>query len=143
MTIAVDFDDTLNFHKYIGKKYNPNFKLISFLRKIKKDDDFFLVTARSGSDSNRSFISEFMNLHNLKPLGLYFTNREEKGPILEQLAVDFLIDDNESQRNSSIEYGIDAYHPDDLIYAKDRKSEIKNYLQTSLSPGSNIGFFDI
>jgi len=132
MAIAVDFDDTLNKQEYNGEKYNPKLDVIEFLKSNNKDDDFFLVTARKGTESNISFIKEFMIQYGLDPVSIHFTDRDLKGPLLKRLNALYLIDDNEKQRQSSIDHGIDAYHPDDIgsIYDENvRKAFFKSLLK--------------
>ena len=136
MTIAIDFDDTLNFSVKNGNKFNPNFDLIKILRIIKEDKGFYLVTARRASPSNVSFITEFMIEYSLEPFKMYFTDGQDKGPILSSLPVDYLIDDNEKQRLSSEDFGVNSIHPDEFILIKgsiERKSFLKKYMYKSSS----------
>jgi len=116
MIYAIDFDDTLNFSS-LGDKFNPNYKLISFLR----DKNFFILTARDGTDSNKNYINDFLELNLLFPNKVIFTNKASKGPFLKEEAADHLVDDNAEQRGSAEEYGVKATHPkdlEDLIFSK-------------------------
>lgn len=113
MLYAIDFDDTLNFSS-LDNKFNPNYKLISFLR----DKSFFILTARAGTDSNKNYINDFLELNLLFPNKVIFTNESLKGPFLKEEGANHLIDDNAEQRGSAEEYGVKSTHPKDLDYLK-------------------------
>jgi len=110
MLYAIDFDDTLNSTERTDQVYSPNYGLISFLQ----DKDFVILTARMGTDSNLTFIKNFVKEMAINPIDILFSNDKPKGPILERIGASILIDDNEEQRESSRDYGIEAIHPDDL-----------------------------
>tara|TARA_B100001094_G_scaffold333431_1_gene412122 strand:+ start:8308 stop:9909 length:1602 start_codon:yes stop_codon:yes gene_type:complete len=123
MIYAIDFDDTLNFSS-LGDKFNPNYKLISFLR----DKNFFILTARGGTDSNKNYINDFLELNLLFPNKVIFTNKASKGPFLKEEAADHLVDDNAEQRGSAEEYGVKATHPkdlEDLIFSMKKSADLK------------------
>ena len=62
MLYAIDFDETLN-KSSLDKVYNPNYKLISFLR----DKAFFILTARDDVEYNRQYIDDFLKSNLLFP----------------------------------------------------------------------------
>lgn len=110
MLYAIDFDDTLNYTEKTDKVYNPNYGLISFLQ----DKNFVILTARMKTSSNLNFIKAFTEEVGLNPGDILFSNDGPKGPILNAIGASILIDDNEEQRASSVDYGVKAIHPDDL-----------------------------
>lgn len=123
MLYAIDFDDTLNFSSLDGK-FDPNYKLISFLR----DKRFFVLTARAGTDSNKNYINDFLEFSLLFPNKVIFTNEALKGPFLKEEGADHLIDDNAEQRGSAKEFGIKASHPKDLeslIFSMEKSASLK------------------
>lgn len=109
MFYAVDFDETLNLSS-LDKVFNPNYKLISFLR----DKSFFILTARDDTEYNREYINTFLKSNLIFPEKVLFSNRELKGPILKSEGADILIDDKQEQRQSAKENGVNAIHPDNL-----------------------------
>lgn len=110
MLYAIDFDDTLNYTEKTDKVYSPNYGLISFLQNKK----FVILTARVQTSSNLNFIKTFVEEVGLNPVDILFSNDGPKGPILKAIGASVLIDDNEEQRRSSIDYGVKAIHPDSL-----------------------------
>ena len=109
MLYAIDFDETLN-KSSLNKIFDPNYKLISFLR----DKSFFVLTARDDTEYNREYINNFLKSNLLFPEKILFSNRELKGPMLKSEGADMLIDDKQEQRQSAEEHGVRAIHPDDL-----------------------------
>ena len=111
---GVDFDDTLNYVK-CENKFCPNEELVEFL----KDKSFYIITARRGSSSNKSYLNDFCKEYNIKPIDVFYTAGELKSKIIEDedLNINIFIDDNDEQKNDVRSYSnkIDVYDPMDFF----------------------------
>jgi len=62
-------------------------------------------------------LEDFLDLYvplNDKLAGIYYTDGQAKGELLDSLKASVLIDDSRAQRESADDYGILAIHPDDF-----------------------------
>ena len=97
--VSFDFDDTLTL---LDSEYNykaPNKFVVSLFKKFKeKGFKVLIVTSRMEkfeSDENRLAVKDFVDEMGLKPDGIYFTEGQDKAPLLKNLDVVLHFDDDE------------------------------------------------
>lgn len=125
--VAFDFDGTLTLEDADAQYLGPNPRMIAKLRDhAARGDEVWIVTARSGRARDKAAsrrghrwlasghprVHAFLDEHMLPVAHIVFTSLGAKGPHLKHHGISLIYDDQEGQRQSAVDAGVQALPPE-------------------------------
>lgn len=135
MLVSFDFDTTLQL---LNGEPNEEF-VAKFREHVDKGDTMIIVTSRGGTKEDEQEINEFLQSNMLEVDHIYYTEYQDKGPILKHLGVKLHYDDDLAELMSAHDNGvksINAYNDQadaayNEYYGFDEANNFKTFFEST------------